>query len=164
MSYTTLQSLVDTYGIAEVAALLCDEDRLVTEDLLRDKLAADVGTYSAPEQEAIAAAVVRAENALARQSIFIDSKIAARYTLPLTDAASTPVVECCLALTRAALADDGDNITKTIKEERAHWRSWLKQVVDGSALLPGEVAGNQSGVVSQRQTGAMCSGLDWDSY
>lgn len=164
MSYATLAQLVERYGLQELADLLCDEQQLVTDELLKAHLDEDVTDWSDDEQAVIAIAALRAANALAQQTALIDSKISTRYLLPLTSPASLPVVECCLALTRAALADDGDNLSTTIKEERKHWRTWLDQVASGDAVLPGETAIGTGGAAHRRHTGTMQSGINWESY
>lgn len=164
MAYATTGQFVDAYGLRELADLLRDEEALVSEDLLRDALAGDVTAWSQAEQDAVARALARATTAFARQSNFIDSHLMARYALPLLSPETTPVVECCLALTRAALAEDGDNISTTVKEERKHWRDWLKQVASGEAFLPGETAVGEGGADLKRHAGRMSSALDWEVY
>ena len=163
-AYATLQELVDAFGAVELQQLLCDEDRLLTEALFRAALADDTSAYSQVEQDVATAALARANAALQKQTNFIDGKIMGRYQLPLITPANTSVGECCLALTRAALADDGDNISTTIKEERKHWRDWLREVAQGSAFLPGEVVAGSGGSVQQRKTGTICSGIDWATH
>ncbi len=162
--YATVAQLVERFGLNELAELLCDEEQLVTDALLQAHLDGDVSGYSAEEQSAIAAAIQRAENALSKQSVYIDSKIASRYSLPLNDPAALPVGECCLALTRAALTDDGTNISTKIKEERKHWRDWLDQLAKCDAVLPGENAVGTGGAVNGRHVGCMQSGIDWGTY
>ena len=164
MPYATINQLIEAYGHAEVAELLCDEEQLVTETTLQAKVDDDITGLSAEEQTAINTAWARGENILARQSVFIDSKIGIRFTLPLSDPSATPVVECCLALSRAALADDGDNISTTIKEERKHWRAWLNDIASGNALLTGETQGSIGGTVNGHHCAPIPSAVDWDSY
>jgi len=165
MAYATLEQLIEAYGIAEVSQLLCDEESLVTESLLNDIIASgNLSAYSQQEQDAIAKAVARAETILERQTVFIDSKISGRYRLPLKDADGSPVIECCLALTRAALADDGANISKRVIEERDHWRKWLNDVQKGHAHLLNEDARKASGSESRRLTARPKSAIEWGTY
>ena len=50
---------------------------------------------------------------------------------------TTAVNTCCMALARCSLADDGDNISDSMKEDRTHWRGWLRDVQIGKVVLPG---------------------------
>lgn len=164
MAYATLQQLVDKFGLRELAQLLCDEERLVTDDLLRDKLAGDVSAWSQEEQDAITTAELRAAAALDRVSDLIDSAIGSRYNLPLTNPAYGPIVDCCLALSRAELSEDGDNISTTVKEERTYWRKWLERIENGKKILPGETQQGVSGHEQGRHCGTMPSSVDWEAY
>ena len=164
MAYATLLQLIEAYGHSEVTELLCDEEQLVTEIVLQAKVDDDISGLTTEEQAAVNAAWARAENVLSRQSIFIDSKIGIRYNLPLAAPESTPVGECCLGLTRAALADDGDNISTTIKEERKHWRAWLDDVGSGKALLTGETQGSIGGTTNGRHVADIPTSVVWNCY
>lgn len=167
MTYATLQQLCEAYGFGDIAELLCDENALITEALLRDAVAEqDLASYSSEEQTAVLDALIRANQILNRQSVFIDSKLANNYHLPLPDSArdNTPVVECCLALARAALADDGDNLSETLTAERKHWRNWLNDLAAGRAVLPGVARIASGGARQQRKTAAVSSSVDWSAY
>jgi phage gp36-like protein len=167
MPYATFEQLTEAYGWTEISQLLEDEEGLVTEALLKDVFfEADLGGYSAEEIAAATVALLRATNALLKQSHYIDSKLAAKYSLPLPAGAedTTPLKECCLALTRPALADDGDNISTTMKEERKHWREWLNDIANGNAFLPGIAHTAEGGNVNRRITSKPCSSVDLDRY
>lgn len=167
MAYATAQELVEAYGLGEVADLLADENGHITPALLSDALAElPLDGYTNEEQDAVEAALNRLQRVLERQSQYIDSKLAQRYELPLPAEAqqSTPVAECCLALTRAALADDGDNLSTTMKDERKHWREWLDEIANGKAALPGVDAIATGGTPNRRLTAAAPSAIDWNSY
>lgn len=140
MAYADATDLVTTYGLGEITELLADEEGLLTPALVKDVIEGQpLSGYPADAQAAATAALARLEALLERQTQYIDSKLAVRYALPLPAPAqqNTPVVECCLALARAALADDGDNLSATMKEERQHWRDWLAEVVASQAHIVG---------------------------
>lgn len=162
--YATITQYVTKYGITELAELLEDEEQLLTEDILKAAIAGDTSEYTAEEQAAASAALDRVNSALSDESLTMDSHIGARFTLPLTDPTQAPLVSCCLALTRCALADDGDNISTTMKEDRSHWRGWLNKIAKGDATLPGEEIKGMAGADHQRKTGCMPSGIDWGGY
>lgn len=167
MAYATIEQLTEKFGWTEISQLLADEEGLVTEALLKDIVAqADLGEYSQDQVNAGNAALLRVERALDKESHYMDSKLVAAYSLPLPASAqeSAPLEDCCLALTRAALADDGDNVSTTMKEERKHWREWLNDIASGKAFLPGVSRTSDSGSVNQRLTGKPCSSVDWSKY
>lgn len=162
--YATLQDLVNKYGTNELAELLCDEQQFVTSSLLTAHLGGDVSQWSQPEQDAIARAALRAESSLRNQSDFIDAALGSRYHLPLLNPNYGALVDCCLALTRADLSDDGDNITTTVKEERDYWRKWLDRIADGKNSLPGEQTDAAAASVGQHHVGKLPSSVQWESY
>ncbi len=167
MPYALFEQLTEAYGWTEVSQLLEDEEGLVSEALLKDVfLEADLSAYAAENIAAANTALLRANNALLKQSHYIDSKVAAKYSLPLPAAAedTTPLKECCLALTRAALADDGDNLSTTMKEERKHWREWLNDIAIGKAFLPGVAYTSEGGSINRRITSKPCSSVDLNRY
>lgn len=138
MPYATLAELCRQYGYREISQLLGDESDLLTEDMLLEAVAGDdLSQYSNSEQVAIEAAVERAEDALEQQSNFMDSLIGVRYQLPLPveAVAISPLRECCLALSRAYLADDADNLSETIDAARQRWTKWLNDLARDNAII-----------------------------
>lgn len=167
MAYATLEQLMESFGWTEISQLLEDEQGLVTEALLKNLVTqADLGEYGPEQIEEGEAALLRVTRALDKQSNFMDSKLAAAYALPLpTNARETaPLEDCCLALTRAALSDDGDNLSTTMKEERKYWRSWLDEIATGKAWLPGVSRTSENGSESRRQASQPRSSVDWSCY
>ncbi len=165
--YATVQALALAFGTRELSQLLCDEQGLVSEPLLSDALnEIPLDGYTTEEQAAIQRALLRANTVLDRQSVFINGHLTGRYPLPLPLSASTstPLQECCLALTRAALSDDGDNLSELVAEERKFWRKWLKDIETGKALLQGVNPTSLGGAEQQRLTGQASSAINWNNY
>lgn len=151
MAYANLAELCRQYGYREISQLLADESDQLTEDMLLEAVAGDdLSLYTNSEQVAIEAAVERAEDALERQSAYMDSLIGVRYQLPLPVEAVqiSPLRECCLALSRAYLADDADNESETIDASRQRWVKWLNDLARDNAIIqnaPRVSAGASSG-------------------
>lgn len=168
MPYATAQQLVDQYGLDEISQLLSDEEYIISATLLAEELAG-VPIEDDDEAAAVERAFRRLGQVFKAQSSFIDSKIGQRYSLPLpmTEEAinATPILECCLALSRASLCDDDDNMTDDIKADRKFWRDWLDQIANGKAIIPGiTVTQNSSGAVQQRLTGQARSNINWSAF
>lgn len=164
--YATLTQLCTQYGYREVSQLLSDEDAPLTEQMLRDALAnADVTSYTPDEQAVIAVGMNRGNDALIRQSNFMDSKIATRYQLPLSDSAvaAAPLEECCLALTRAYLCDDSDNSSPIIEGGRTRWIKWLTGLARDETVIPGAAKVAAGGTQNGYHT-AKPKGLDLSNY
>ncbi|TNC80708.1 MAG: hypothetical protein C9356_12470 [Oleiphilus sp.] len=165
--YATLQNLCTQYGYREISQLLCDEDSLLTEDMLRTAIAGgDLTVYTAEEQEDIAAAVNRGNDALTRQSALMDSRIASAYNLPLpaTAIAASPLEECCLALTRAYLCDDSDNTSQVIEGSRTRWIKWLVDLASGQTVIPGGDRIGDGGIDKQFHSTAVSDRTDLSNY
>lgn len=167
MQYATLANLASQYGFREISQLLSDESDLLSEAMLIDAVAGnDLTAYTAAEQSAIADALSRANDALTRQSIFMDSKIGVRYQLPLTTVAiaAAPLEECCLALTRAYLSDDSDNTSQMIEGARTRWIKWLTDLAKDRSFIPNAdkvtVGGSENAYLTKQPTG----GLDLANY
>jgi phage gp36-like protein len=174
--YATSQRYLQRYGVAEAAQLLADEERLLTDTLLRDALnvKAGLGTWSnnptGPEQAAALNAVDRLERQLLLSTNLIDGYISKRVALPLaaTTTAATTLEDCCLALARCGLADDADNATERMDSCCKQWRQWLVDVANGRVEL---VAGPAAPEPSQPTTtgrsvrsGQAASGYDWTRF
>lgn len=166
MPYATLQNLCSQFGYREISQLLCDESDLLTEEMLFEAVAGDdLSSYTVDEQAAIAAALNRANDGLTRQSLFMDSKIGARYQLPLSASAiaAAPLEECCLALTRAYLADDSDNSAEIIEAGRKRWITWLSDLAKDMSFIPNAAKVTTGGAQSKHLT-ATPAGLDLSEY
>ena len=164
MAYATLEQLIERFGLEEMTQLLADEHDLLTEELLLAVLNDSTSRYSTEEVQAAQAAVNRADVVIERLSDFMDSKFSARHTLPLDNPQQGNVVECCLALSRAALADDGTNTAKKMLDERDHWRQWLKDVSTGKALLLEDRTPKTQGAIQRFHTRRPTSLLDGSHY
>lgn len=165
--YANLSEITLQYGMTEIAQLMDDEEGNIVSDLLRDALAGDTSAWSTEEQSSISQAINRAEQIIQQQMMFIDSRISSRYPVPLSDsnARATPVHICCMALVRAALADDATNLAEQVATERDYWRTWLRDVSNGKALLPGITAvSDGSGTRQQRLSAQVKSNVDWERY
>ncbi len=164
--YATLSDLIAQYGLTEISQLLADEDGLVSASLLEAYVIGDTSTFDADEVGAINRAVARAESNLTQASRIIDSSVGARYPVPLTyeQAIATAVQPCCLALARASLADDGDNMGENTRKDRDHWREWLGKVATGRMIIPGLSPVASAGVTQRRLTAVPRSHVDWMDY
>jgi phage gp36-like protein len=168
--YATAQRYLDRYGWVDGAQLLADEERLLTEQLLRDVVAGSwTGSPSALEQAAAAAALARLERQLAVSSNFMDGYLRAAVTLPLAadDVNATTLEDCCLALARCGLADDADNATTRIDKACETWRVWLKDVQAGRVQLVAATAQAPdlaTAVAGRVRTGRAVSGFDWGTF
>ena len=167
MAYATAVDLIEANGLQEFYELLSDEEGLITMQLVSDAVAGSpLDSYTAEQIAAVTAASQRADNVLERQSSIMNGALAARYALPLSAEAETAngaLQECCIALTRAALADDGDNLATRMEKERDYWRAWLKALRDGTERLVG-VEPISAGGTSQRLTSPAPSAVDWNTY
>jgi len=164
MSYITLEQLIERFGLTEISQLLQDEQDIVTDELLSNILNGEASSYSEQEVKATESAIARAETIIQRISDFMDSKFRARYTLPLQNPEQGNVVECCLALSRAALADDQTQVSKKVIAERDHWREWLKDVSNGKALLHEDRVGKIKGEEKTYPTRRPKSRVNWANY
>lgn len=167
MSYAAVVDLIEAYGLQELYELLSDENGLITAQLVSDAVAGSpLDDYTADQIDAVTAALARAANVLERQSSVMNGALASRYALPLdadAEDANGALFECCLALTRAALADDGDNVSTTMKEERSYWRDWLKRIERGETRLV-NVEPISAGGTNQRLTAPAPSDVNWTTY
>jgi phage gp36-like protein len=167
MAYATLTQLAERYGWTELTQLLVDEEDLVTESLLKDVVnLADLSSYTQAEIDAADVAIARVGDLTHKNSLLMDGKFLSVYALPLpndTDVQKS-VEDCCLALSRAALADDGDNLTKTMKEDRKYWREWLNEIAAGKSHLPGVTRVGIEGATQQRLTSGGRTATDLSDY
>ena len=166
--YATLNDLVTQYGAAEMAQLL-DVDGNISAELLLAALAGNLDDFSAEERAAIAQAQNRTDTIIQQQSVFINGSIGIRYSVPLdiATAKATAVHACCMALSRAAISDDGDHVSEAVINDRNYWRSWCKDVANGKAILPGVAAishGVADGTENKRRSAPVRSGVDWTHY
>lgn len=167
MPYATLEQLCKQYGYREISQLLCDEGDLLTQDMLLEAVAGDdLSQYTAEEQEAIASAINRANDAITRQSILMDSKIGVRYQLPLLPSAiaAAPLEECCLALSRAYLSDDSDNQAEVIEVGRTRWTKWLNDLSKDLSVIPNAIKITVGGSENRALSAKPTSGLNLENY
>lgn len=166
--YATLSEIALQYGMTEIAQLLDDEEGNITPDLLKAALNNDdLSSYTPDEISAINRALTRADQVITQQARFIDASIGRRYPVPLSDdnARATAVQTCCMALSRAALADDGDNISDQVTKDRDYWRGWLRDIATDKAILPGlTVISSGNGSEHQRIAKKPTSGINWENY
>ncbi|MGI1671988.1 MAG: DUF1320 domain-containing protein [Neptuniibacter sp.] len=164
--YATVQEMTLQYGLTEIAQLLDDEEGNISNELLQAAIDGDTSSFSTEEQAAITRALSRADAIIQQQMAFIDSRIS-RYPIPLSEsnARSTPVHSCCMALARAGFADDSTNLSEQVAKDRDYWREWLRDISSGKAVLPGiSAVSNSSGTQQQRLSGALKSSVDWERY
>ena len=167
MSYATPTQYLQRYGQAEAVQLLADEQQLLTAELLLAAIA-DAGWpvgSTAEEQAAATDALQRLERQLQATSNYMDGYLRAAVTLPLAsdDANAGTLGDCCLALSRAGLADDSDNATDRMDKVAEQWRAWLKDVAARRVQLigaTGEAPAQTGGV----RSGQAASGYDWGSF
>lgn len=166
MPYATPDRFIESYGLEESVQYLSDEQGLLTAQLLKDALAgAWTGAPSDEEKAAALAAVERFKRKLETQSNLMDGYLRPAVVLPLSaeDANAGTLEECCLALTRCALADDTDNATERMDNCCKDWRSWLRDISTGKAKLAG--AGGQAIAPSGgARSGQAASRFDWAAF
>lgn len=166
MPYATPAQYTSRFGLDEAAQLLGDEQALLTSTLLQDAINGTwTGTPSVAEQAAATAALARLTRQLLVCSNTMDGYLRAAVALPLAagDANAGTLEDCCMALTRCALADDADNATERMDKAAETWRTWLTDVARNRVQLVGATgaAVPSSGGVRTGQAG---SSYAWDSY
>jgi phage gp36-like protein len=166
MSYATAQDFITEFGLTEATQLLADEEQLLTADLLKAAVAGSFpGGTPAADQAAGNAAKLRLERKLTSSTSVMDGYLRAVMALPLPagHASAGVLMECCLALTRCALADDTDNATERMDDCCKTWRTWLRDVSSGKVLLvaaDGTAAPRKCRVFS----GPVVSQFDWQGF
>lgn len=166
MPYATPAQYLAKYGHGEATQLLSDEQRLLTEQLLRDALAGTwTGTPSQDEQDAATAALARLQRALEVASSMMDGYLRSAVTLPLPPSTAQAGVleDCCCALARCDLADDTDNATERMDAQGKTWRSWLADVAAGRVHLV-DTAGQAPASVRSTRSGVAATGYDWTAF
>lgn len=166
MAYASPAQYTSRFGLDEAAQLLGDEQALLTSTLLQDAInGAWTGSPSAAEQAAASAALARLTRQLLVCSNTMDGYLRAAVALPLaaSDANAGTLEDCCMALTRCALADDADNATERTDKAGDTWRAWLADVARGRVQLVGATgaAAPSSGGVRTGQAG---SSFAWGSF
>jgi len=166
MAYATPARFIESFGLDETVQYLSDEQRLLTGQLLLDALAGSwTGSPSEEEKAAALAAVARLTRKLDTQSNLMDGYLRPAIVLPLSpaDANAGTLEECCLALTRCAVADDTDNATERMDECCKGWRTWLRDVSVGKAKLAG-ADGQAVAPSGGARSGQARTGYDWASF
>lgn len=152
--YATVTDLLLRYGADEIVELLADEAGDLTIEVLKAVMNKEnTSAFSDGEIAAASNAFDRMLAVLEQASREIDSYVGTRYGVPLEQSkiVATPVQRCCLALARADLADDGDNLSEGLEKDRDHWRGWLLKVSTGKATLPNLTALSTGGGNKQRR-------------
>ena len=166
-SYASASRYVQKFGLAEAVQMLADEERLLTSQLLTDRLAGNQwsGSPTPDEKTAASAALDRLNRQLAVSSNFMDGYLRSAVTLPLSpdDANATTLEDCCLALARCGLADDSDNATERMDECCKTWRQWLRDVAAGKIQLVTQ-AGAAPAATNKLRTGRIGSAYDWSRF
>lgn len=166
MAYATPARFIESFGLDETVQYLLDEQHLLTGQLLQDALAGSwTGSPSDEEKAAALAAVARFNRKLVTQSNFMDGYLRPAVVLPLSpeDANAGTLEECCLALTRCALADDTDNATERMDECCKGWRTWLRDISVGKAKLAG-ADGQAVAPSGGARSGQARTGYDWAPF
>ncbi|MFT4191674.1 MAG: DUF1320 family protein [Comamonas sp.] len=167
MPYATPSGFIRRYGLRETVQLLSDEERLLTEALLRAAMDVTAGGNwpegtSDDEQAVAVAALARIERQLVNTSNLIDGYIRVQVALPLSadDANAGTLEDCCLALVRCELADDDENATERMQKGCEGWRAWLRDIAAKKVQLigaDGNVPASSGGI----RTGQACSAYPW---
>lgn len=164
MAYATLEQMIERFGLEEMSQLLVDEQDLLTGELLQAALNDSVSSYSDQEQSAATYAINRADTIVDQQSDVMNTKLGTRYLLPLNRPDNGSIIECCLALSRAALSDDSSNISKLIMAERDNARKWLRDISESKAHLPDERSHKSGGAEKKYHTRQPRSSVNWEFY
>lgn len=166
--YASPADFFQAFGLKEAAQLLADEEGLLTEQLLKDAVAVQgsgtwSGSPSQAEQDAALRALVRMERELEAKSNFMDGYLRSVVALPLPeeDANRSTLRECCLALTRCALADDADNATERMEKLHDKWMAWLSDVSKRRVSL---VVNDAAGVQTMAPVGSIRFGQSKSAY
>ena len=171
-SYALPLAYLLRFGATEAVQMLGDEQQLLTEGLLRDALAIIDGSASTwhgtptgDEMAAGLAAATRLNRALAMTTNMMDGYLrnVVKLPIPADDANAGVLEDCCLALTRAGLADDPDNATDRMDQVAKDWRAWLKDVSKGVVQLVG-AQGEPPPSPTRVRSGQAASGYDWTRF
>lgn len=168
MPYATATAYLQKFGLAEATQALADEEKLLTEQLLKDAIAvagggAWTGDPTDDEKAAATDALARLERQIAVTSNFMDGYLRAAVTLPLVDVDATVLQDCCLALVRCEVNDDSDNATERMDEAGKAWRKWLQDVQCGRVTLSG-AGGEVLPSAGRVRVGRASSAYDWDAF
>lgn len=148
MSYATADDLLLWFGAGELAEVAVPDDRPpITAELLRISIAG--GSRSAfSNDDALSAdlALTRIQTALAEGGRLLDSYLATRYPLPLSEAviAASPLPRACSVLALALLYDD--QLPKAVAQRQQQVITWLQALAQGRVELAPALA--QSGRVA----------------
>jgi phage gp36-like protein len=173
VSYATPTQYLAKYGKDEALQLLADEEQLLTRTLLLDAIAVAAGgawsgSPTAEEMQAGVDALERLTRALLNASNLMDGYISTVYTLPLTltPALAGTLEDCCLALTRCALADDSDNATERMDKTCDAKLAWLRDVAARKVqLVVADGTGKEASTGSATaRTGQASTGVAWDLF
>ena len=167
MAYATPARFVQEFGLREATQLLADEQNLLTAELLVAAIQEQPYPPETPDdaQAATADALQRLVRKLDNVSNLMDGYLRSAITLPIAsgDVNVGTLEECCLALSRAGLADDSDNWTERMEKLADRWTAWLKDVSTGKAQLvvPGAP---EEGSAFRVRSGQAQSRYDWTAF
>lgn len=137
MSYASASDFLLWYGAREVVAIATPDDfSVITADLMRSTVEQGNRSSFTPLQRASAdAALARLQAALNDASRQMDTSIARRYPLPLSDQViqAGPLPRICGTLARYLLMDDQADAEVSKRYELAI--RWLEDLANGLAIL-----------------------------
>lgn len=136
MPYATPNHYAQAFGLQELAQQLQDEELLLESANLQAGLAALAAGAVVTDTHA-QRALDRLQAKLSNISNFMDGYLRNAMALPITGQGQVLGVlqECCLALTREAIADDSDNITEHVTNTADRWRKWLRDIAARKVAL-----------------------------
>ena len=137
MSYATAQHLLLWFGTGEVTEVAVPDDRApIQAALLRLTLEGKSRTgYSADACATADLAVARIQAALEEAGRMLDSYLATRYPLPLSDAVieASPLPRACSVLALTLLYDD--QLPKAVDQRQKQVLTWLRALAAGHLEL-----------------------------
>ncbi|MBF0098563.1 MAG: DUF1320 family protein [Magnetococcales bacterium] len=148
MSYATTEQLLQWFGAAEVCEVAVPDDQVpIVAALLRLALAGQHDdSYSAAEWQAADAALLRIQTALQEAQHLMDSYLASRYPLPLSETVvnASPLPRMCATMALALLHDN--RLPKALAQRQQQVLEWLQSLSAGKVELAPLLA--QSGRVA----------------
>ncbi|WP_130471745.1 phage protein Gp36 family protein [Candidatus Magnetaquicoccus inordinatus] len=137
MSYATADQLLSWFGAAEVSEVAVPDDQMpIVAALLRRALSGEVSdAYSEAEWEAANRAIQRIHDALEEAQRLMDSYLATRYPLPLSETVvqASPLPRMCATVALALLHDK--RLPKTLAQRQQQVLDWLHALSVGKVEL-----------------------------
>ena len=142
MTYATADHVLNGFGAGELAEVAVPDDRApITAELLRLTIAAAPRDDFSDEECATAdLAVARIQTALEESGRLLDSYLATRYPLPLSETviAASPLPRMCSVLALTLLYDD--QMPKAVAQRQQQVLDWLRDLAAGRVELAPVVA------------------------